>query len=85
MTEKLPYHLGNLEKLVKGDKFTSVLTVGELSVFLLFNYYQEILPGMLDNFPKLKAFYQRVLALPKVQEFLEKDMKPLKVFLVKPQ
>ena len=85
MKEQLPAHLGHLEKLVKGDKFTSALTVGELGVFLLFNFYLEILPEMLVNFPKLKAFYQRVLALPKVQEFLEKDLKPLKPVYVKPQ
>ena len=84
VTEKLPLHLKNLENLVKGDKFTSSLTVGELSLFLLFTYYLDILPSMLDGFPKLKAFYQRVLALPKVQEFLEKDVKPLQPVYLKP-
>ena len=63
----------------------TVLAVGELEVFLLFNFYLEILPEILDSFPKLKAFYHRVLALPKVQECLEKDLKPLKPVYVKPQ
>jgi glutathione S-transferase len=84
VAEKLPLHLGNLEKLVKGDKFTSSLTVGELALFLILNRLLDVLPGALDKFPKVKAFYQRVLALPRVKEFLEVDMKPQKQVYQKP-
>jgi len=69
---QLPAHLERLEKLL-GDKdyFSGKVLLGDLAIFSVFNLIRDVFPNVLDNYPKLKAFYDRLASQPNVVKFLE--------------
>ena len=69
--ESFPAHLQKLEALLQQDFFTSKLTLGSLAIFSVLNFALDLEPSVLDATPKLKAFYQRVAALPTVKSYLD--------------
>eukprot|EP00995_Heteronema_vittatum_P012227 NODE_807_length_1172_cov_392.899377_g365_i1.p1 GENE.NODE_807_length_1172_cov_392.899377_g365_i1~~NODE_807_length_1172_cov_392.899377_g365_i1.p1 ORF type:complete len:167 (-),score=74.51 NODE_807_length_1172_cov_392.899377_g365_i1:116-616(-) len=66
-----PNAVQQLENLCRGDRFTSSLTMGELSIFCLLNLFLDMYPDLLEHYPKLNVFYNRIAAQPKVAKFLE--------------
>jgi len=67
---EVPKHLANLENLLHGDYFCSKMLAGELAIFAILNIILDIDPHTLDKTHKLKAFYDRVAAHPKVAAWL---------------
>jgi glutathione S-transferase len=74
--EEYPAQLAFLEKLLTNDFFTSELTTGSLAIFNAFNLALDLQPTLLDNYPKLKAFYERVSALPAIKAYLDENVAP---------
>lgn len=70
-TESIPGQLALLEKLLQGDFFASKVTTGDLAIFSVLNVLLDVRPEALDTFPKLKAFYARIAAVPQVDRFLK--------------
>jgi len=69
-------HLTNLDKLLKGDHFGSKLTAGDVAIFSIFNIILDLDPHLFDHFPRLKAFYDRVAAIPAVDRYLKLNIPP---------
>mmetsp|Transcript_125385 Transcript_125385/g.187263 ORF Transcript_125385/g.187263 Transcript_125385/m.187263 type:complete len:197 (-) Transcript_125385:38-628(-) len=69
--EEYPKHLANLEKLLSNDFFTSKVTAGSLAIFSALNIALDLEASLLDKTPKVKAFYDRVAALPQVKQYLD--------------
>jgi glutathione S-transferase len=72
-TDFLPKQLAYLGRLLKGDKFTSELTIGELSLFANLKQIVHIATNVLKGY-KIEAFYNRVLALPAVAGLFAKKV-----------
>eukprot|EP01121_Diplochlamys_sp_Union-15-3_P003312 TRINITY_DN13166_c0_g1_i1.p1 TRINITY_DN13166_c0_g1~~TRINITY_DN13166_c0_g1_i1.p1 ORF type:complete len:206 (+),score=31.44 TRINITY_DN13166_c0_g1_i1:22-618(+) len=63
------------QNLLKGDTFTGKLLLGDLAIFgMLDLFVKDIKPDILDSFPKLKAFYERVAADDAVKGYLALPM-----------
>ena len=63
--EKVPQHLGNLEKLLAssangGETFASAITAGDLAVYAAINLILDNKADALAAFPLLTAFYAKV-------------------------
>eukprot|EP01087_Luapelamoeba_hula_P014546 TRINITY_DN427_c0_g1_i1.p1 TRINITY_DN427_c0_g1~~TRINITY_DN427_c0_g1_i1.p1 ORF type:complete len:206 (-),score=45.49 TRINITY_DN427_c0_g1_i1:70-687(-) len=71
---KFPAHLTAVEKLL-GDKDyitgASSPLLGDLAIWSVLNIALDLEPEVLANFPKLKAFYARVSALPKIDAYIK--------------
>eukprot|EP00048_Salpingoeca_helianthica_P014648 m.222784 g.222784 ORF g.222784 m.222784 type:complete len:197 (-) comp16101_c0_seq1:112-702(-) len=64
--EDVPRHLAFLEKLLHGTTFTGKVLLGDLAVFAILNTLVDLEPTALDKTPKVKAFYDHVLAIPSI-------------------
>jgi len=73
---ELPKHLGHLEKLVQGDNFTGKLLVGDLAIFTICVLVVDLEANCLNNFPKVKAFYDKTKQHAKVAEVLAMPLHP---------
>lgn len=67
----MPKHLGNLERLLEGDHFVGdALTVADITVYDgLSTMAVQLVPGCLDAFPKLKAFFEKVKEVPGIAKW----------------
>jgi len=75
--ETLPTHFQNLEKLIgENGHFTSEhkLVAGEIALFSVLNFSQDLSKESLDNTPKLKKFYETTLAEPKFKEYFAQNI-----------
>eukprot|EP01004_Peranema_trichophorum_P008820 NODE_7570_length_763_cov_47.534375_g6958_i0.p1 GENE.NODE_7570_length_763_cov_47.534375_g6958_i0~~NODE_7570_length_763_cov_47.534375_g6958_i0.p1 ORF type:complete len:201 (-),score=42.14 NODE_7570_length_763_cov_47.534375_g6958_i0:96-698(-) len=75
--QKLNVHLTNLQKLLKGDRFTSKLTLGELAIFSIFNIIADFKPDFLGGHPQLQSFYNSIGSIPQIKAFFENPKVPL--------
>mmetsp|Transcript_16772 Transcript_16772/g.28531 ORF Transcript_16772/g.28531 Transcript_16772/m.28531 type:complete len:197 (+) Transcript_16772:46-636(+) len=73
-SETYPKQLEYLENLLQNDFFTTELTAGSLAIFSAFNIALDLESSLLDKFPKLKAFYDRVAALPQIKGYLDQNI-----------
>ena len=75
--EDFPAHLARVENLL-GDSeyFTSQVTLGTLAIFSILNLALDLESSVLDKTPKLKAFYERVAALPQIKPYLDENLPP---------
>ena len=62
--ETAPWMFGSLAKMLKGEFFGSKLTAGDLAIGVIFEFCLALQANCLDAFPSLKAFYERIHALP---------------------
>lgn len=74
----LPLHLGNLErqlKISKGDYFVGdSLTIADISCYdAVVNYGSSRVPGVLDGFPVLKAWVEKVEEIEGVKKYLTSE------------
>jgi len=67
----IPNGLSFFEKLLKGDFFGSKLTAGDVAVFSIVNTILDVKADALASFPKLQAHYNRIAALPGVDNYLK--------------
>ncbi|XP_077999274.1 hematopoietic prostaglandin D synthase-like isoform X1 [Glandiceps talaboti] len=80
-TNKVPVLLGGLEKLLKdnngGDGYFvgDGITWADLAFLAQIDYNLKWKATVLDDYPKLEALRQRVMALPKIAAWLEKRPK----------
>lgn len=72
--ETFPKQLEYLENLIQNDFFTTKLTAGSLAIFSAINIALDVEATVLDKFPKVKAFYDRVAALPQVKGYLDQNI-----------
>lgn len=73
VNEVLPLHLGNFDRMLgDGEYFIgSSLSVADICVYdVLTNYGSDVVPGVLDGFPRLKAFVSRVEGTPKIAAYI---------------
>jgi len=73
---ELPKHMAHLEKLVQGDNFTGKLLCGDLSIFTICLLATDLEANCLNNFPKIKAFFDKTKQNPKVAEVLAMPLHP---------
>jgi glutathione S-transferase len=71
-TEFLPHHLAYLGRFLTGDKFTTEVTVGELTLFANLKQIVNLQPNVLKGY-KVEAFYNRIAALPAIAGFLARS------------
>lgn len=71
--EVIPKHLAALEKLATGDSLTGKVLAGDLAVFSILNILAKLQADVLDNFPKLKAFYDKLAADDKLKGMIEDE------------
>jgi glutathione S-transferase len=72
--ESFPAHLQRLEALLQQDLFTSKLTLGSLAIFSVLNIALDVEPSLLQDTPKLAAFYNKVAALPAIQSYIDMNI-----------
>ncbi|XP_077999270.1 S-crystallin SL11-like [Glandiceps talaboti] len=77
-SEFVPNVLGHLEKILKSNKggdgylVTDGLTWADLAFYSQIENNINMNAKVLDNYPKLKALYGRIAALPKIAAWLKK-------------
>lgn len=79
MVLKMPCHLENLEKLFPAgqDFFTKIgPTAGDFAIFGALNILLDLQGTILERFPKLTGFYNRIASMPSLQRFLDNPPKP---------
>lgn len=74
-SEYMPKHLGNLEKNLKDNKFSSKILSGEVAVAVLLYVLLELQPDCLDAFPKLKAFYEYMCTIDELKPYVGSECK----------
>ena len=75
--EEFPAHLARVQSLLgESEFFTSQVTVGTLAIFSVLNLALDLESSVLDQTPALKAFYERVAALPAIKAYLEENIPP---------
>ena len=72
MNEDVPGKLEPLEKMIAdgSTQFTTTLTAGELLLFANMHSSVDLEPKLLGPFPKMKAFFDHMCALPQLQDIL---------------
>eukprot|EP01099_Mayorella_cantabrigiensis_P000633 TRINITY_DN1274_c0_g1_i1.p1 TRINITY_DN1274_c0_g1~~TRINITY_DN1274_c0_g1_i1.p1 ORF type:complete len:207 (-),score=43.86 TRINITY_DN1274_c0_g1_i1:26-646(-) len=67
--EKLPAKLKQFENLLRGETFFAdgKIRLGDLAIFAGLDLIVPLQPDVLDQTPKLKAFYEKIGAHPKVK------------------
>jgi len=70
--ESLPLHLGNFERQLIGDYFVgSSLTAADICAYdAIVSFGSYRVEGVLDNYPKLKAFAARIEAHPPIAKYM---------------
>jgi len=71
LNEDIPKQFALLEKLLHGDHFGSKLTAGDVAIWSVINIILDLNPKALDNFHKLKAFYEHLSKNPGVANYLK--------------
>lgn len=71
--EAIPKHLAALEKLATGETLTGKVLAGDLAIFAIFNILSKLQADVLDNFPKLKAFYNKLAGDDKLKGLIEDE------------
>jgi len=66
-----------VEKLAKGNTITGKVLLGDLAIFsALYIIVHDLRPNYLERFPKLKAFYEHLLADPDIKTIEKAGMGP---------
>jgi len=85
-SEYIPQQFLFLTKLLRGDRFTDNITLGELAVFNQLNLLLDIRDNLFENYPELQAFYKRIAAVPNIAAYINGEAGPkLKQYLAVPQ
>lgn len=71
--EAVPKHLAALEKLATGDSFTGKVLAGDLAVFAILNILVKLQADVLDNTPKVKAFYEKLAGDDKLKGLVDDE------------
>eukprot|EP01096_Ripella_sp_DP13-Kostka_P006076 TRINITY_DN2146_c0_g1_i1.p1 TRINITY_DN2146_c0_g1~~TRINITY_DN2146_c0_g1_i1.p1 ORF type:complete len:214 (-),score=110.54 TRINITY_DN2146_c0_g1_i1:86-682(-) len=71
----LPKHFGYLEAfLPSASGFASKITAGDIAIFSAINIILDVGPNVLDNFPKLKAFYEGLSQNAGIKSYLDQNI-----------
>eukprot|EP00276_Gloeochaete_wittrockiana_P010385 CAMPEP_0184652400 /NCGR_PEP_ID=MMETSP0308-20130426/10088_1 /TAXON_ID=38269 /ORGANISM="Gloeochaete witrockiana, Strain SAG 46.84" /LENGTH=199 /DNA_ID=CAMNT_0027087243 /DNA_START=56 /DNA_END=655 /DNA_ORIENTATION=+ len=71
----VPKHFGFLEALLpSASGFASKITTGDLAVFSVINILLDLEPTVVDNFPKLKAFYAGLSENAGIKSYLDQNI-----------
>eukprot|EP00735_Rhodelphis_limneticus_P002036 TRINITY_DN12775_c0_g1::TRINITY_DN12775_c0_g1_i1::g.28637::m.28637 TRINITY_DN12775_c0_g1::TRINITY_DN12775_c0_g1_i1::g.28637 ORF type:complete len:234 (+),score=55.94,sp/P81942/GSTP1_BUFBU/36.45/2e-30,GST_C/PF00043.20/2e-12,GST_N/PF02798.15/2.7e-10,GST_C_3/PF14497.1/2.3e-07,GST_C_2/PF13410.1/0.0038 TRINITY_DN12775_c0_g1_i1:54-704(+) len=75
----VPRWLGNFEKFLSSNNdgqgffVTENITVADIAVFALLDSCKSLVPGSVDKYPKLSAFFNRIASRPRIAAYLSSD------------
>jgi len=73
--------MANFQNLLGDRKYfvNAEFTVADASMYELLDIHNRLFPGLMEEFPQLKAFHQRVEQRPNVRRYLESNMRPERI------
>jgi glutathione S-transferase len=71
--EVVPKHLAALEKLATGETLTGKVLAGDLAIFATLNILLKLQEDVLDQTPKVKAFYEKLASHEKLKPLVDDE------------